>query len=62
MALALTLLALLAVVVSPLLAAQDAAGYGERAEGAHVVDRAGVLSETELATADDELLAFLKNL
>jgi uncharacterized membrane protein YgcG len=60
MALALTLLALFAVVLSPLVAAQDAGAYGERAEGAHVVDRAGVLSDSELATADDELLAFFE--
>jgi uncharacterized membrane protein YgcG len=58
MALALALVALLAMLLSPLAAAQDGGRYVEREDGAHIVDRAGVFSQTELATAEDELLAF----
>jgi uncharacterized membrane protein YgcG len=60
MALALALVALLAMLLSPLAAAQDGARYVEREDDAHIVDRAGVFSQTELATIEDELLAFFE--
>ena len=60
MAKALTLLALLALLLGPAAAAQGQARYVERESGAHIVDEAGVLSDVELATAEDELLAFFE--
>jgi uncharacterized membrane protein YgcG len=60
MALALAMLALLALLLSPLAVAQEAPTYAEREDGAHIVDQAGVFSETELATVEDELLAFFE--
>ena len=59
MAKALTLLVLLVLTLAPLAAAQQPR-YVERESGAHIVDEAGLLSDVELVTAEDELLAFFE--
>ncbi len=60
MALAMTLLVLLAMALAPSAAAQGEPRYPGRESGAHIVDEAGVFTDIELASVEDELLAFFE--